>query len=635
MDEHILFLTGRLAHDSLCREIEGLTKRSFSYRVHQLGLQVAGLMTADMIRRRLPAPVDAHRIVVPGLCGGEVEALSDTYRVPVERGPKDLKDLPEYFGTAGRRPDLSEHRVVILAEIVDAPHMGVGQILDRAAAYRTDGADVIDLGCLPGVAFPHLEESVAALKHAGHAVSVDSLETPELRRGAAAGADYLLSLNESTLHLTHEWDGTPVLIPERPADLDSLYRAAETLAARGRRFLLDPILEPIHFGFTESLLRYHAVRRRFPEAEIMMGIGNITELTDADTTGINAVLMGVVSELDIGAVLTTEVSPHAHTSVREVDIARRVMWAAKRDGSLPRRYHGGLMALKDRKPFPHTCEEVAQNRGRDQGPQLSHPAHAGRHPRLQPRRPAARHRSLRAVSGTRGGRGREPRVLPGGGARPSSDSVAAREAVPAGQRAGVGGCGPQRRRRVIHETIITTLNADGTPHVAPMGVRTEGGLYRIAPFRPSRTLENVLRSGQAVINYTDDVRIFAGFHTGRRIWPTVPAGTVGGVRLAQALAHVEVEVARWEDDEVRPRVFCRELARETHAAFRGFNRAQAAVVEAAILVSRLGRLPAEKVDREMSYLRIAVEKTAGEHEREAWGWLIERIANHRRSADGG
>ena len=141
--------------------------------------------------------------------------------------------------------------------------------------------------------------------------------------------------------------------------LDDLERDAG-LAAQGRRFLLDPILEPIHFGFTESLLRYHTVRRRYPEAEIMMGIGNLTELTDADTTGITAVLMGVVSELGIGAVLTTEVSPHAHTSVREVDIARRVMWAARRDGNLPRRYHGGLMALKDRKPFPYTCAEVAQ-----------------------------------------------------------------------------------------------------------------------------------------------------------------------------------------------------------------------------------------------------------------------------------
>ena len=360
MDERILFLTGRLAHDSLCREIEGLEKRNFSYRVHELGLQVAGLMTADMIRRRLPPPEDVQRIVVPGLCGGDVETLSRTYGVPVERGPKDLKDLPEYFGTAGRETDLTGHRVTIIAEIVDAPNMGVDRILERAAAYRADGADVIDLGCLPGVAFPHLEESIAALKDAGFAVSVDSLERSELVRGAAADADYLLSLKESTLDIAADWAGIPVLIPEHPSDLDSLYRAAEALAAQGRRFLLDPVLEPIHFGFTDSLLRYHAVRRRFPEAEMMMGIGNLTELTDADTTGITAVLMGVVSELDIGAVLTTEVSPHARTSVREADIARRIMWAARRDGNLPRRYHAGLMALKDRKPFPHTSEEVAR-----------------------------------------------------------------------------------------------------------------------------------------------------------------------------------------------------------------------------------------------------------------------------------
>ena len=360
MDERILFLTGRLAHDSLCREIEGLENRNFSWRVHELGLQVAGLMTADMIRRRLPVPEDAQRIVVPGLCGGDVEALSRVYGIPVERGPKDLKDLPEFFGTAGRESDLSGHGVTIIAEIVDAPNMDVGQILERAAAYRADGADVIDLGCLPGVAFPHMEESIAALKHEGHAVSVDSLERPELVRGAAAGADYLLSLRESTLDIAADSGSVPVLIPEHPSDLDSMYRAAEALAADGRRFLLDPVLEPIHFGFTESLLRYHAVRRRYPEAGIMMGIGNLTELTDADTTGITAVLMGVVSELGIGAVLTTEVSPHAHTSVREADIARRIMWAASRDGNLPRRYHAGLMALKDRKPFPHTSEEVAR-----------------------------------------------------------------------------------------------------------------------------------------------------------------------------------------------------------------------------------------------------------------------------------
>ena len=168
------------------------------------------------------------------------------------------------------------------------------------------------------------------------------------------------------------------------------------------------------------------------------------------------------------------------------------------------------------------------------------------------------------------------------------------------------------------------------PHMAPIGIRRRNGLYLIAPFRPSRTLDNLLLNRQAVINYTDDVRVFAGFHTGRRDWPTAPAGAVQGVRLALALAHVEIEVAHWEDDEVRPRVFCRELACATHAAFRGFNRAQAAVIEAGILVSRLRRLSAERVDREMDCLRIAVEKTAGPREREAWQWLEERIARYRR-----
>ena len=186
---------------------------------------------------------------------------------------------------------------------------------------------------------------------------------------------------------------------------------------------------------------------------------------------------------------------------------------------------------------------------------------------------------------------------------------------------------------MIHETVVTTLGADGAPYVASMGVRREGGLYLLAPFRPSTTLDNLRRSGQAVVNYTDDVRIFAGCLTGRRQWPTVPAGTVRGVRLGAALAHVEVEVAGWEDDELRPRIRCRALARETHAAFQGFNRAQAAVIEAAILVSRLHMLPAEKIDREMDYLRIAVEKTAGPREREAWQWLVDRIAGYRRDGE--
>ena len=194
----------------------------------------------------------------------------------------------------------------------------------------------------------------------------------------------------------------------------------------------------------------------------------------------------------------------------------------------------------------------------------------------------------------------------------------------------MGGGGPRRGEYVIRETIVTTLGATGRPNIAAMGVREEHGLYLISPFRPSRTLDNLKRSLRAVINHSDDVRIYAGCLTGRKDWPTVPVEGGAGVRLEHALAHVEVEVAEWEDDPLRPRFYCRERGRGTHAAFRGFNRAQVAVIEASILVSRLRLLPAGKIDREMEYLRIAVEKTAGPREREAWQWLVDRIADYRR-----
>lgn len=181
---------------------------------------------------------------------------------------------------------------------------------------------------------------------------------------------------------------------------------------------------------------------------------------------------------------------------------------------------------------------------------------------------------------------------------------------------------------MIRESIVVTVNADGSPHVAPIGVIVEGDGLMIAPFRPSSTLTNLEACRVATVNYTDDVRVFAGCLTGRRDWPTVPAAGVAAPRLAVALAHDEVEVTAVEAHEQRPRFRCRVLHRETHAPFLGFNRAQAAVVEAAILVSRLHMLPRAKIDAEMAYLAIAVGKTAGPREREAWGWLTDRIAAH-------
>jgi hypothetical protein len=186
---------------------------------------------------------------------------------------------------------------------------------------------------------------------------------------------------------------------------------------------------------------------------------------------------------------------------------------------------------------------------------------------------------------------------------------------------------------MIHETIVTTAAHDGRPHIAPMGVRFEDGLAILAPFRPSATLDNIIATHAAVINFTTDVRVFAGCVTGfGKDWPTLAATVVNSVRLADSLAHTELELHSLQDDPQRPILRMKSVYRETHGPFEGFNRAQSAVVEGAILVSRLFMLPADKVDNEMAYLQIAIDKTAGEREHIAWNWITAAVSRHRANA---
>jgi hypothetical protein len=181
----------------------------------------------------------------------------------------------------------------------------------------------------------------------------------------------------------------------------------------------------------------------------------------------------------------------------------------------------------------------------------------------------------------------------------------------------------------IYETVITTVAADGRLHVAPMGVRYAGEAVVLMPFKPSTTLENVLATRHAVLNVVTDTRVFAGCVTGRRSWPTVAAECIPGQRLACALGHVELELVEHRDDVQRPVLRLARAHAATHAPFRGLNRAQAAVIEGAVLVSRLHMLPMEKIETEMKYLQIAIDKTAEAAEHEAWGWLREAVEAHR------
>ena len=364
MTQNLLFLTGKLAEKSLNKvlsEVQDNPKTPpFKYRVEQIGVSVAALMTPDLIARRVKQTGDADKVIVPGLCQGDLTKLEAQYGIPVERGPEDLKDLPQYFGHAGVQPDLSRYSVQIFAEIVDAPYLSVEGIVKKAQLFQQQGANVIDLGCLPGVPFPHLADAIKALKQLDFNVSVDSLNTDDLLTAGHAGADYLLSLTEKTLWIADEVASTPVLIPAKPHSLASLYRAIDQCIKNGKPFIADAILDPIHFGLTDSIVRYQKLRKKYPDIEIMMGIGNLTELTDADTTGINALLFGMISELGINAVLATSVSPHAVNAIAEADSARRMMFAAKQDSRLPRGYSNDLLGLHDRRPFTYSEDEIRE-----------------------------------------------------------------------------------------------------------------------------------------------------------------------------------------------------------------------------------------------------------------------------------
>ena len=360
MAERILFLTGHLARPRLEKVLAGAGELGFDWSILDIGVKVAALMTEAIIVRRLSRPVMADRVMVPGRCRADLARLAGEFGLPFERGPDELKDLPVWFGKRGHAVDLSRHDMRMFAEIVEASALPIETIVARARAMCAAGADVIDLGCLPDTPFPHLEEAVQELTRNRIRVSVDSADPQELMRGGRAGASFLLSLTERTLDIAAETGSQPVLIPEPHGDLPSLWRAREAADRRGIAAILDPILDPIHFGFMSSLARYAEVRRRLPDAEMLMGTGNLTELTDADSVGVTATLLGICSELHIRNLLVVQVSPHTRRTIQEHDAARRIMFAAREDQSLPKDYGTALLALHERKPFPYSAVEIAE-----------------------------------------------------------------------------------------------------------------------------------------------------------------------------------------------------------------------------------------------------------------------------------
>lgn len=345
----ILFVTGKLAEPAL-RRVLGEMEPPFEAGVAVMKITVAALMTTPWIARFLEVPAGTDLVLIPGLCEGDTAVLAERFGVRVEKGPKDLREIPRYFGQAAIAPDYGGYTIEILAEINNAPKLTREEIRASADYYRASGADLIDLGCTPGVPFPALPEVVRELLGAGMRVSIDSFDPEEILPAVAAGAELVLSVNGSNLEVAKDLAGTNarvVVIPDFGEGLDSLDRNIEALERWSVPYLIDPVIEPIGFGFMASLERYAEVHRRYPGAAQLMGIGNITELTSADTTGLNALLLAICEETGVRAVLTTEVIDWARGSVREVDIARRLMHHAVSHRTLPKGVDDRLLTVKD------------------------------------------------------------------------------------------------------------------------------------------------------------------------------------------------------------------------------------------------------------------------------------------------
>ena len=356
--EKIHFVTGRLAEHSLRHVLERLAPQvGFEATVQVLHITVAALMTTEWIARRLAVPAGTTRIIIPGGCHGSLDAFNDVTALPVERGPEDLRRLDEFFGQQSR--DLSDYGsfdIEILAEINHAPRLSLATLLDEARRLRAAGADRIDLGCDPGSEWAGVTDAVRMLVADGFKVSIDSFQPREIATAVRAGASLVLSVNSTNVAAAADWGCEVVVVPDVPATLEGFDATVERLDRDGVKMRLDPVLEPIGFGFAASLGRYLDVRRRFPAAEMMMGVGNLSELTDVDSAGVNTLLIGFCQEVGIRSVLTTQVIHWARDSVRECALARALAHHAVTQRTLPKHVEPRLVTLRSGKPQTHGQE---------------------------------------------------------------------------------------------------------------------------------------------------------------------------------------------------------------------------------------------------------------------------------------
>jgi dihydropteroate synthase len=358
-NHHYVFVTGRLAEVAVRDVVESLARQhAFAFTIRVMPITVAALMTPRWLRRHLDPPAEATHVIVPGYCDSGLSELAESLKTPVIAGPKDCRRMSELFGGRPLSDDFGEHDIEIIAEINHAPRCSIEELVRHAKGLRDDGADVIDVGCDPAGRCTKIGDYIAALIDEGMRVSVDTFDIWEAAEATRRGASLVLSVNSSNRAAAVDWGCEVVVIPDSPNDKKSFEKTIGFLEDNNVPMRLDPILEPIGAGLGQSLVRYAQTRQRYPQQRMMMGIGNLTELSDADSAGINLLLLGICQELGIQSVLTTQVINWARTSVRECDLARRLTHYSVKNGIPPKRLSDQLVLLRDARLQPFSDQAL-------------------------------------------------------------------------------------------------------------------------------------------------------------------------------------------------------------------------------------------------------------------------------------
>ncbi len=349
-EHHYHFVTGRLAEHAVREITASLAQQyQFRYSIGVMPITVAALMTSKWLLRHLEIPDEATHLIVPGYLESGCDELQKSVKTQVICGPKDCRDLADVFGQGHVKTPPSDYDIKIIAEINHAPRLSIESVIAIAKRLRQSGADTIDIGCDPASRCNTIGDYVTAIVDEGLEVSIDTFDAWEAGEATRHGATLVLSVNSSNRENAKDWGAEVVVIPDQVDDKKSFEKTIDYLARHQVPMRLDPILEPIGGGFMPSLIRYADTRRDYPELEMMMGIGNLTELTEVDSAGINFLLLGICQELGIRSVLTTEVINWARSSVRECDAARKLVHYSVKNRVPPKHLSNELVQLRDPK----------------------------------------------------------------------------------------------------------------------------------------------------------------------------------------------------------------------------------------------------------------------------------------------